>query len=93
MSHQLKGIYGVAYSCSSNFNTYCDDWFTSKYQSIYDNPSSKKSLQTVKSLGFNNIRTYYLDPNQDHSQFLSLCTKLNSRTSSLLSQRNIFICC
>jgi len=77
MSHLLKGIYGVAYSCSSNFNTYCDDWFTSKYQSIYDNPSSKKSLQTVKSLGFNNIRTYYLDPNQDHSQFLSLCTKLN----------------
>lgn len=77
MSHQLKGIYGVAYSCSSSSNTYCDDWFTNTYQSIYNNSSNNKSLQTVKSLGFNNIRTYYLDPNRDHSDFLNLCTKLN----------------
>lgn len=77
MYHQLKGIYGIAYSCSSNSNNYCDDWFTKEYQSIYNNQSNNKSLQMVKSLGFNNIRTYYLDPNRDHSDFLTLCTKLN----------------
>jgi hypothetical protein len=77
MSHQLKGIYGIAYSCSNNTNSYCDDWFTKEYQNIYNNSSNNKSLQTVKSLGFNNIRTYYLDPNRDHSDFLTLCTKLN----------------
>ena len=77
MSHQLKGIYGIAYSCSNHHNTYCDDWFTEKYKTVYDNIHSNKSLQKVKSLGFNNIRTYYLDPNNDHSYFLSICNQLN----------------
>lgn len=77
MSHQLKGIYGVAYSCSNETNTYCDDWFTKEYEYIYNNINNNKSLQMIKSLGFNNIRTYYLDPNRDHTSFLNICTKLN----------------
>ena len=77
ISHPLKGLYGVAYSCSSPANTYCDDWFTTNYKSVYDNPNSQRSLHTVKNLGFNIVRTYWLDPNQDHSDFLSVCDSLN----------------
>lgn len=92
--HQLKGIYGVAYSCSNPSITYCDDWFTEEYKNIYSNPSSNKSLQTVKSLGFNNIRTYYLDPKRDHSSFLQLCDQLNLSveigiSNNLLDTRDI----
>ena len=58
--HQLKGLYGVAYSCSHSGINYCDDWYTTNYQSTYNNPANKKSLSQVRSLGFNNIRTYYL---------------------------------
>jgi len=76
-SNSLKGLYGVAYSCSSPSNTYCDDWFTTKYKSVYNNPNSVRSLQNVKKLGFNLVRTYYLRPNNDHNDFLSLCDSLN----------------
>ncbi len=31
----------------------------------------------MKKLGFNIVRTYLLDPNQDHNDFLSLCDSLN----------------
>ena len=75
-SHPLKGLYGAAYSCSSPDNTYCDDWFTTKYKSVYDNSDSYRSLQNFKKLGFNIVRTYYLDPNNDHNDFLSLCDSL-----------------
>lgn len=92
--HQLKGIYGVAYACSNGSITYCDDWFTDQYKNVYDNPSSNKSLQNVKALGFNNIRTYYLDPNRDHSTFLKLCDQLNLSveigiSNNLLDNRDI----
>jgi hypothetical protein len=73
----LKGLYGTAYSCSNPSITYCDDWFTTKYKSVYNNPNSFRSLQNVKQLGFNIIRTYYLKPNNDHNDFLSLCDSLN----------------
>lgn len=59
--HKLKGIYGIAYSCSQKDNKYCDDWFTNNYKNIY-NSTNNRSLCHVRSLGFNNIRTYYLDP-------------------------------
>jgi hypothetical protein len=92
--HQLKGIYGVAYACSNAAITYCDDWFTEQYKNVYDNPQSNKSLQNVKNLGFNNIRTYYLDPNRDHSSFLKLCDQLNLSveigiSNNLLDNRDI----
>jgi hypothetical protein len=92
--HQLKGIYGVAYSCSNAAITYCDDWFVDQYKNVYDNPQSNKSLQNVKNLGFNNIRTYYLDPNRDHSTFLKLCDQLNLSveigiSNNLLDNRDI----
>ena len=92
--HQLKGIYGIAYSCSNATVSYCDDWFTDQYKNVYDNPSSNKSLQNVKNLGFNNIRTYYLDPNRDHSSFLKLCDQLNLSieigiSNNLLDNRDI----
>lgn len=89
--HPLKGINGVAYSCSNSNDTYCKDWYTSQYRDTYTN--SKKSLYQVKNLGFNNVRTYYLDPNQDHNDFLSLCDQLNLSveigiSNNLLDQRN-----
>jgi hypothetical protein len=100
MSHQLKGLYGVAYSCSNSSNTYCDDWYTDTYKNVFNslinnNPLlSARSLQTVKSLGFNHIRTYYLDPNKDHSTFLTLCSQLNLSieigiSNDLLENRDI----
>ena len=73
----MKGLYGTAYSCSNPSITFCDDWFTTKYKSVYNNPNSFRSLQNVKQLGFNIIRTYYLKPNNDHNDFLSLCDSLN----------------
>ena len=76
-SHPLKGLYGVAYSCSSPSNKYFVDWFTTQFKSVYNNPNSLRSLQNLKKLGFNIVRTYYLDPNQDHNDFLSLCDSLN----------------
>ena len=93
MSHELKGLYGVAYSCSNQSNTYCDDWYSNKYANIYDS-NSNRSLHTVKSLGFNNIRTYYLDPNLDHSSFLTLCCQLNLSveigiSNNLLDSRDV----
>ena len=72
--HLLKGLNGVAYSCSSDVNTYCDDWYTLDYKNVYDN--SKKSLQRVKGLGYNIVRTYYLNPDNDHEDFLNLCDSL-----------------
>ena len=63
MRHQLKGLYGIAYSCSNSSNK--------------NSLLSEKSLQSVKSLGFNHIRNYFLDPNKDHSEFLTLCCQLN----------------
>lgn len=74
--HQLKGLYGVAYSCSNPNITYCDDWYTENYKEIFDNKVKNRSLYNVKNLGFNLIRTYYLDPYKDHSYFLNLCDKL-----------------
>lgn len=93
MSHELKGIYGVAYSCSNLNNTYCDDWYTEPYKNIF-NGNHKKSLQSVKDLGFNNIRTYYLDPNRNHNEFLNTCCKLNLSieigiSNNLLDNRDI----
>lgn len=76
--HQLKGIYGIAYSCSTSKDTYCKDWYTSEFNQIFNpNEQSKRSLSNVKKLGFNNIRTYYLDPNCDHTEFLNVCDNLN----------------
>lgn len=92
--HQLKGLYGVAYSCSHSGINYCDDWYTMNYQSTYNNPANKKSLSQVKSLGFNNIRTYYLDPNRDHNDFLVACEKNGLSveigiSNNLLETRNV----
>jgi hypothetical protein len=92
--HQLKGLYGVAYSCSHAGISYCDDWYTLPYKSTYDNQQNKKSLQSVISLGFNNIRTYYLDPNRDHTDFLLACERNNLSveigiSNNLLDTRNI----
>ena len=75
--HQLKGLYGAAYSCSHAGISYCDDWYTLPYKNTYDNVSNKKSLQHLRSLGFNMVRTYYLDPNRDHTDFLTQCEKNN----------------
>jgi hypothetical protein len=76
MPHSLKGLYGVAYSCSTNCNKYCDDWFQTKYKNVYKD-SNTRSVKEVKKLGFNHIRTYYLKPEEDHSDFLQLCSDLN----------------
>lgn len=89
--HLLKGINGVAYSCSNPSINYCADWYTSEFKEIYNN--SKKSLLAVKNLGFNNIRTYYLDPYKDHNDFLTSCDKLNLSveigiSNNLLDERN-----
>lgn len=93
MSHELKGIQGIAYSCSNSNNTYCDDWYTDEYKNIYDG-NQIQSLSSVKSLGFNNIRTYYLDPNRNHNNFLNVCCKLNLSveigiSNNLLENRDI----
>lgn len=93
MSHELKGIYGIAYSCSNSSNTYCDDWYTEQYKNIF-NEHKTKSLSSIKSLGFNNIRTYYLDPQKNHNEFLNSCTKLNLSveigiSNNLLDNRDI----
>ncbi len=93
MSHELKGIYGTAYSCSNPSNTYCDDWYTSTYSNVF-NGNSIKSLSSVKNLGFNNIRTYYLDPNRDHSEFLNTCNQLKLSveigiSNNLLDNRDV----
>lgn len=92
--HQLKGLYGVAYSCSHAGIKYCDDWYTQPYKNTYDNLSNKKSLQHVRSLGFNMIRTYYLDPNRDHTDFLTQCEKNNLSveigiSNNLLDSRDV----
>jgi hypothetical protein len=92
--HQLKGLYGVAYSCSHAGISYCDDWYTMTYKSTYDNQQNIKSLHHVRSLGFNNIRTYYLDPNKDHTDFLLTCDRYNLSveigiSNNLLDTRNI----
>ena len=92
--HQLKGIYGIAYSCSNSNNHYCDDWFTDEYKHIFNNNNNTKSLQHVKSLGFNNIRTYYLNPQKNHNSFLQLCDQLNLSieigiSNNLLDTRDI----
>ena len=94
MTHQLKGLFGTAYSCSNSNNTYCDDWYTSQYKYVYGNSQDKKSLHNLKKLGFNIVRTYYLDPNRDHSEFLSLCTNLKIAveigiSNNLLDSRNL----
>jgi len=91
--HLLKGIFGIAYSCSSVTNKYCDDWYTTKYKGVYNNPSSKRSVQHARNLGFNNLRTYYLKPDQDHSDFLNLCDQQKigveiGISNDLLDQRN-----
>lgn len=92
--HQLKGLYGVAYACSNSNINYCDDWYTEQYKHEFNNQNSNKSLQHLKSLGFNNIRTYYLDPNRDHSLFLQTCDTLNLSieigiSNNLLDNRDI----
>jgi hypothetical protein len=92
--HPLKGLYGVAYACSNSNISYCDDWYTEPYKNEFNNQSSNKSLQHLRSLGFNNIRTYYLDPNRDHTSFLNLCDQLNLSieigiSNNLLDKRDI----
>lgn len=76
MNHELKGLYGVAYSCSNRENKYCDDWLTEKYKNVYRNDNIR-SVKNVKQLGFNHIRTYYLRPNDNHNDFLSHLDELN----------------
>lgn len=76
MAHELKGLYGVAYSASTSANTYCEDWLLSKFSSIYKN-NNNRNLNKVKDLGFNHIRSYYLLPDGDHHDFLQLCCDLN----------------
>lgn len=76
MSHELKGIYGIAYSSSSSSNTYCEDWLLPKFSSVYRN-NNNRNLNKVKELGFNHIRTYYLLPDGDHHEFLELASNLN----------------
>jgi len=73
---ELKGLYGVAYSCSDKNVGYCDDWYVKKYESVYRN-NINKSLKCVKQLGFNHIRTYYLKPEENHDDFLQHCSNLN----------------
>lgn len=73
--HILKNLYGVAYSTSIESDNYCKDWYSTDKQSIYKN--SNRNLSSIKELGFNHIRTYYLDPNIDHSDFLQHCDSLN----------------
>jgi hypothetical protein len=92
--HQLKGLYGAAYSCSHAGISYCDDWYTLPYKNTYDNVSNKKSLQHLRSLGFNMVRTYYLDPNRDHTDFLTQCEKNNLSveigiSNNLLDSRDV----
>lgn len=92
--HQLKGWNGIAYSCSNSDNQYCDDWYTSKYENIFNNETNSRSLYKVKELSFNAIRTYYLDPNLDHSTFLNTCDRLNISleigiSNNLLENRDI----
>ncbi len=94
--HKLKGIYGIAYSCSNSNINYCDDWYTSNYKNIFDPDKNifKKSLLDIKNLGFNNIRTYYLNPDLNHSDFLNTCNKLNLSleigiSNDLIENRNI----
>src|SRR5690348_1988891 len=89
--HQLKGINGIAYSCSNPSIKYCMDWYTSEFKDVYTN--SKKSLTNLKNLGYNNVRTYYLDPYKDHNDFLSECDRLNLSveigiSNNLLDERN-----
>jgi len=72
----LKGIYGVAYSCSTKESTYCDDWFSERYSNIYKH-NNQRNLSLVKQLGFNHIRTYYIKPDENHNDFLNYCCELN----------------
>lgn len=93
MSHPLKGIFGAAYACSNPSITYCDDWYTTQYKPVYDNPQLKKSLHHLKTLGINTVRTYYLDPNRNHADFLTVCSNLKIAveigiSNNLLDQRN-----
>ncbi len=74
--HKLKGLLGIAYSCAGPSNTYCDDWYTSQYEQVFDNGPDKRSLQHLEYVGFNHVRTYYLQPNADHSAFLTLSNTL-----------------
>jgi hypothetical protein len=92
--HQLKGLNGVAYACSSSKNTYCDDWYTDPYKPVFNDSNNLKSLHHAKKLGFNLIRTYYLDPNRNHDSFLNTCTELKLSveigiSNNLLDNRDV----
>lgn len=76
-NHELKGLFGIAYNCSNANVAYCDDWYTSKYKTVYGDNQNSKSLYHMKYIGIKHVRTYYLNPDLDHSDFLNLCDSLD----------------
>ena len=67
---------GAAYSCSNPGIKFNDDWYTDKYRNVYADRNNLRSLYNFKNLGFNNVRTYWIDPNQDHNTFLTTADNL-----------------
>ena len=65
-------LFGIAYGPARPTDTYCKDWFTTEYQDRWGSGSGRRGdLATLKALGFNLVRSYYWDANNDHSAFLA----------------------
>ena len=65
-------INGIAYGPARSTDKYCKDWFTVEYQDCWGSGSGcRGDLQTMKSLGFNLVRTYWVDANNNHTAFLN----------------------
>lgn len=71
----LKGIYGIAYSCSNADETYCKDWASDAMKSRFGQ-GGKNDIRKLKELGFNILRLYYLDPANNHQLFLKECEQV-----------------
>jgi hypothetical protein len=65
-------LYGICYGPARSTDTYCKDWFTTEYQDRWGSGSGRRGdLATLKALGFNLVRSYYWDSNNDHNAFLT----------------------
>jgi hypothetical protein len=64
-------LYGACYGPARATDTFCKDWFTTEYQDRWGSgPGRRGDLATLKALGFNLVRSYWWDQNNDHSAFL-----------------------
>jgi hypothetical protein len=94
MNYINKPIYGIAYSASNSSLNYCDDWATVPYANKWASNGGAGELAKIKSLGFNQVRLYYLDPARSHINFLNECMRLSLGVeipihNGLVTDRNV----